>query len=66
MIPHPCCVPGSLNLYDYLKERNFRGFNIVDLHHITRQLLSGLSFIHQEVGAVRGDVALYVRVTVKS
>jgi hypothetical protein len=39
----------SLNLYDYLKDRHFRGLSLVEINYMARQLLSCLSFLKQQV-----------------
>ena len=37
----------GLSLYEYLKNNNFMGFNIVQIQQIAFQLLQGLNFIHK-------------------
>lgn len=51
----------SLNLYDYLKDRHFRGLSLVEINYMARQLLSCLSFLKQQV---RGAIAAITENTV--
>jgi len=39
----------SINLYDYLKERGYKGLSIKELYDVTRQILTALAFIKEEV-----------------
>ena len=49
-----------MNLYDYLKERGFKGLNITDVHHVTKQLLIALAFIKDEVSTAAMSSSILV------
>lgn len=44
------------SLYEFVKANNFRGFWMQDIHSFTKQLLEGLSFLHDRLNMTHTDL----------
>jgi serine/threonine protein kinase len=44
------------SLYDFIKENDYKGFSIENIQNITKQILEGMSFIHDRLKIVHTDL----------